>query len=209
MRAIRDVGATRASVVVATAPHAAVAIAVVALGEPLRPTLLAGALLVVLGGAALASERTRPSGFRTVGLAFSAGCAVMVAARDNAVRWLADDAPGSPFVAGAAALGGGTAFLLAYLVATRGPAALAAFDGGRALVPFLPAGVLYGLSYVSLFEAFERGRVTVVSPLVATESLWALGFAVLLLGRSERVGPRVVAGGVLVVAGAALIGAFR
>ncbi len=79
----------------------------------------------------------------------------------------------------------------------------------RAVAPFLLVGVLFGSSYVSLFEAYYRGRVTVVSPLVATESLWGVLLAVLLIRHSERVGRRLVLGALLVVAGGALIGAFR
>jgi uncharacterized membrane protein len=77
------------------------------------------------------------------------------------------------------------------------------------LVRFVPAGVLFGLSYVLLFEAYYRGKVTVVSPLVATESLWTVLLSALLLRRSELVGARLVLGALLVVAGGALIGAHR
>jgi hypothetical protein len=51
--------------------------------------------------------------------------------------------------------------------------------------------------------------VTVVSPLVATESLWGVTLSALLLRRSELVGPRVALGACLVVAGGALIGVYR
>jgi uncharacterized membrane protein len=79
----------------------------------------------------------------------------------------------------------------------------------RAAAPFVVAGLCYGVSYVSLFEAYYRGRVSVVSPLVATESLWGVGLSILLLRRSELVGARLVLGAALVVAGGILIGAFR
>ena len=79
----------------------------------------------------------------------------------------------------------------------------------RAAVAFVPAGVCYGLSYVFLFEAFFRGRVSVVSPIVATESLWGVLFSWLVLRSSERVGVRVVGGAALVVAGGVLIGLNR
>ena len=78
-----------------------------------------------------------------------------------------------------------------------------------ALLPFLGVGVLFGLSYVALFEAYYRGRVTVVSPLVATESLWGVGLSLLLIRQREQIGRRLIAGAVLVVAGGALVGAFR
>ena len=74
---------------------------------------------------------------------------------------------------------------------------------------FLPAGICYGLSYVFLFEAFARGRVSVVSPIVATESLWGVTLSWLVLRRSEQVGARLVAGAALVVAGGVLIGIYR
>jgi len=48
-----------------------------------------------------------------------------------------------------------------------------------------------------------------VSPLVATESLWGVGLSAILIGRSERISGRVVAGALLIVGGAALIGAVR
>ena len=51
--------------------------------------------------------------------------------------------------------------------------------------------------------------MTVVSPLVATESLWGVGLSAIFLRRHELVGPRLVAGAALVVAGGVLIGVFR
>ena len=74
---------------------------------------------------------------------------------------------------------------------------------------WLLPGTFVGLSYVALFEAFYRGAVSVVAPIVATESLFGVVFSVLLLRRSERVGARVVIGAALVVAGGALIAVVR
>jgi uncharacterized membrane protein len=68
---------------------------------------------------------------------------------------------------------------------------------------------MFGLSYVLLFEAYWRGRVTVVSPLVATESLWGVVLSALLIRHTEGMGRRLALGAVLVVAGGALIGATR
>ena len=73
----------------------------------------------------------------------------------------------------------------------------------------MPAALCYGLSYVFLFEAFFRGRVSVVSPIVATESLWGVTLSWLVLRKSEEVGSRLVLGAVLVVAGGVLIGVYR
>jgi drug/metabolite transporter (DMT)-like permease len=48
-----------------------------------------------------------------------------------------------------------------------------------------------------------------VSPIVATESLWGVTLSWLLLRKSEHVGPRLVLGAILVVAGGVLIGVYR
>ena len=80
---------------------------------------------------------------------------------------------------------------------------------GVFVFPYVPVGAVFGLSYVCLFEAYAHGRVSVVSPVVATESLWAVGLSALLLRQHELVGRRLALGAVTVVAGSVLIGAFR
>ena len=195
--AVRDAGAARASVVVGTAPLATVALGLGLLDEPVDAGLLVGAALIVAGGTALAWERLRPETFRAVGLLWAVACTLLFASRDTFVRWFSGETP-VPSSAGAAAtlLGGATVLSL---LALRG--------GRRPLLPFVPVGVLFGLSYVFLFEAFYRGRVTVVSPLVATETLWGVALSAVLIGHRERVGRRLVVGAILIVAGGVLIGA--
>jgi uncharacterized membrane protein len=193
---IREVGASRTSVTVGTAPLIAVAIAFVALGEPVRAPLVLGALAIVGGGVILAGERDRPAQFRAIGYGLALSAAVLFAVRDNIVRSL--HAHGSPETVAAATMLAGwlVAFALVRRLPRRGEL--------RALAP---AGVLFGFSYVCLFEAYFHGRVSVVSPLVATESFWGVAFSALLLPDSERVGRRVVLGALAVVAGGVLIGA--
>ena len=58
-------------------------------------------------------------------------------------------------------------------------------------------------------SGLDTGRVTVIAPLNATQSLWGVVFAALLLRRTEAIGRRLVLAAVLVVAGGALIGIFR
>jgi drug/metabolite transporter (DMT)-like permease len=202
--AVRDAGPSRTSVLVGTSPLFSVAIALVFLDEPVRAALMLGAVLIVLGGLLLVGERDRPAHFKLIGLAYALVATVVFATRDNLVRWLALDTSVSPALAAAATLAAGGACALAYFVVVRRRA-----PPLRSLPAFAPAGLLFGLSYVALFEAYYRGRVTVVSPLVATESLWGVLLAALILRRSELVGPRLLAGAALVVAGGALIGAFR
>jgi drug/metabolite transporter (DMT)-like permease len=201
--AVREAGAARTSVVIGTGPLFSIAIAVALLGEPLEAALVTGAVLIVSGGFLLVSERERPEHLRRRGLALALVATIVFASRDNLVRWLSVDTDASPGVAAMATLAAGAALMAVFVVAGHAP--LRARDA-RA---FAPAGVLFGLSYVCLFEAYYRGLVTVVSPLVATESLWGVGLAAIVLGSSERVGPRLVVGASLVVAGGVLIGVFR
>jgi drug/metabolite transporter (DMT)-like permease len=205
-RAVRDAGASRTSVVVGIAPLVAVLIALVALDEPARPLLLVGGLAIVCGSVALGLEPERPVGFKRAGIAFALLTTLMFATRDDLLRWLATDSPPPALPAAAVAMAGGAATLTAFLLARR----RLSVAGLRTGAPrFVLPGLLFGASYAFLFEAYYRGRVTVVSPLVATESLFGVLFAVLLLRRSELVGRHVVVGAALVVAGAALIGATR
>jgi drug/metabolite transporter (DMT)-like permease len=195
--AIRDIGPSRVSILIGTAPLMSVAIA-----------LVVGTVLVVAGGAALARERARPEHFRAFGVVLALICAALFAVRDNVARWAARDTHPPALAATTAALLGSFLVVLAWVLIRR----RASFRHHlRAALPaFALAGVILGLAYSSLLEAFDRGRVSIVAPLNATQSLWAVFFAALLIGRhSERIGPRLVAAGVLVVAGSAIIGIVR
>ena len=200
---VRDAGPARASVTVGTAPLFSVAIALVFLGEPVVAGVLAGAVLIVGGGLLLAGERERPKHFKRIGIAFALAATVVFATRDNIVRWVAVDTDVSPQLATLAILAAGASVTTVWVTLTRQRISFGS------LPSFLPAGILFGLSYVCLFEAFYRGPVTVVSPLVATESLWGVAFSALFFRRVEVIGLRLVAGAVLIVAGGVLIGVFR
>jgi drug/metabolite transporter (DMT)-like permease len=206
-RAVRDAGPSRTSVVVGSAPLFAVAIAIVALGEPAKPPLLLGAVLIVLAGVVLASESTRPPHVRLVGIVFAVICTLLFSTRDNVVRQVAGDARTGSVAAAATALTVAALAMLVYVLVARRRMLLPAL-GGLRWRPFVVAGVCFGLSYVCLFEAYYRARVSVVSPLVATESLWGVVLSGLLL-RAELVGRRLLLGALLVVSGGVLIGVFR
>jgi drug/metabolite transporter (DMT)-like permease len=196
--AVREIGASRTSVAVGAAPLVSVALALLFLDEPVRTPLLLGALAIVAGGILLAAERDRPGHLRARGLVYAGAAAVVFATRDNLVRALHAEA--SPETAAAATL------LAATCVAALWARRLPPRGTMRA---FVPAGLLFGLSYVCLFEAYWRARVSVVAPLVATESLFGVALSALLLRRAEGMGPRLALGALLVVAGGAVIGAYR
>lgn len=205
--AVRDAGPSRAAIFMGTAPLMSILIALTLLGEPFRPLLVVGTVLIVLGGAALAGERTRPEHFRVRGVALALLCGVLFAARDNIVRWAARDEHPPPLVAATTSLLAAAALILVYLVLVRRDR-LRTYPL-RALPAFAPAGLALAVGYDTLLAAFDRGRVSVVSPLNATGSLWAVLLAALVIGRSEGIGRRTILAALLIVAGGALIGALH
>jgi len=203
-KGIELAGASRSSVVFGMAPLISVTIALVLLGEPASVPLIVGAVLIVGGGVELARERSKPEHVRRFGLVLAFVATVLFATRDNLLRHLAVGTSVPPAIAALAALLGGALVI--------GPALGPRLRGHtivRPSLPFLVVGVFFGLSYVSLFEAYYRGRVTVVSPLIATESLWGIVLSILFIREVEVVGRRLVIGALLVVAGGVLITAFR
>ena len=202
---IREAGSSRASVAFGMAPLFAVTIAVLVFDERPGTAVLFGALLIVCGGVALALEPERPRHVRRIGIASALVGAALFALRDNLVRdeSLETDVPS--MTAGVVMLATSLVVTGSFVLARRHRVLWPARVVGRWLLP----GAFVGLSYVALFEAFYRGTVSVVAPIVATESLFGVLFSALLLHKSERVGARIVLGAALVVAGGALIAVFR
>ena len=205
VHAVQAAGASRAGILFGMAPLFSALIAVVAFGEPLRWALAAGTLLVVAGGIALAWEGERPADYRAYGAALAVGVAAAFGLRDNIARSLSEDVGADPLAQTAALMLGATVVLLANLLRRRSA-------GSRlrgALVPFMSSAVLTALAQVTLFEALDRARVTVVAPLAGTGVLWTVVFAAIFLSGSELVGRRLFVVALLVVAGGTLVGATR
>ncbi|MFL5918371.1 MAG: DMT family transporter [Gaiellaceae bacterium] len=204
-RGVGVIGPSRTAVLVGVSPVLSAAIAVTLLDEPLHVALAVGTLLVVAGGTVLVRERGTPGGLLSLGVMLGLSAALLFAIRDNLVRWAArgTDVPG--FVAASASLISATVVIL-LVVMLRGNAHVRIRLAFR---PFILSGLVYGVSYACLYSAFDRGRVTVVAPLVATESLWAVLISMVVLRRSERIGARLIVASALVVGGGALISGFR
>jgi drug/metabolite transporter (DMT)-like permease len=204
--AVRWAGPSRAAILVGTAPLVSVLLAMAILDEPLRPILLVGTALIVAGGAALALDPGRPTGFRMLGVVLALTCAALFAGRDNAVRWIARDDTAPPLQATAVTLLAAAAATSLWVILSG---RVTGSGWTRTFRAFLPAGLLLALAYGALVTGFDRGDVGIVAPLNATQSLWGVAFAALLYGRAEAIGRRTVLASLLVVLGGALIGAFR
>jgi S-adenosylmethionine uptake transporter len=207
IQSIRLAGPSRAAILIGVAPLVSAAIAITFLGEPAHVGLLVGTVLVVAGGVALARERARPVHFRALGAALALLCALMFGVRDNLVRHASEHSHAPPLLATAATLLGSVAIVFVYLVVVRRKALRERLQASTRA--FVPAGLTLGAAYIFLVEGLSHGRVTVVAPLNATQSIWGVVFAALLVGSAELIGRRTIAAGLLIVAGGALIGATR
>ena len=58
------------------------------------------------------------------------------------------------------------------------------------------------LSYIAIFYALKMGTVSVVSPLLAINPLFSVLLSYIFLQKEEKVTPKAVSGGFLIVAGA-------
>jgi drug/metabolite transporter, DME family len=205
VHAVGAAGASRAGILFGMAPLFSAAIAIVALGEPLRWPIVAGTLLVVAGGVALAWEGERPADYRAYGAALAVAVSVAFGLRDNVARAATEDVAADPLAQATALMLGASLVLVANLLRQRSAPARFRSELG----PFAMSGVVTAVAQVSLFEALDRARVTVAAPLVGTGVLWTVVFAALFLGRSELIGRRLVAVALLVVAGGTLVGVTR
>jgi drug/metabolite transporter, DME family len=205
VHAVQAAGASRAGILFGMAPLFSALIAIVAFGEPLRWPLVAGTLLIVAGGVALAWEGERPADYRTYGAALAVTVAVAFGLRDNVARSVGESIAADPLAQATALMLGASIVLLANLV--RQPSARARLR--VALAAFAASAIVTAIAQATLLEALDRGRVTVIAPLVGTGVLWTVVFAAIFLGRSELIGRRLVAVALLVVAGGALVGATR
>jgi len=207
VQAIRHAGAARTAVLIGVAPLLSFVLAAAFLGESVNAGLISGAALIVAAGASLSFERRKPPGYQALGALLAVICAGLFAVRDTLVRWASGEAVLDPLVRTVVSLAAAALVVGTWTWLTR--RSRAPVQKSAALRSFAPAGICLGAAYLCLIVALDRGRVTIVAPLNATQSLWGVIFAAALLGRREAIGPRLLAAAVLVVAGGVLIGISR
>ena len=78
----------------------------------------------------------------------------------------------------------------------------------RGVAFFATGGVFSAMGVLLMFFALGIGQVVVISPVLATNPLFTLFFAALLLRGVEQITLRVIIGALLVVAGVAVLSIF-
>jgi len=197
-------GPTITSSVSCTTPLFALSGAVLFLGEHLSAGNLLGTGAIVLGMLALswngnAQARNWPLWAFALPVAAAALRALaQVLTKAGLALWA------NPF---AATLIGYTVSAAVILAATRARGARPRSDR-RAAPWFVATGLLNGASLFLMYTALDRGKVALVSPIVATYPLFTLALSFLFL-RHEHLPPRVALGALLTVAGVVLLLALR
>ena len=198
----RLTGPTVAGTISSTTPLFAVLGAILFLGEPLSPAAMAGTAAIVLGVIALtARSADRPRSWAAWVIVLPlAGAAIrggaQAAVKGGLAMWP------DPFVA---ALVGYTVSCATIFAGNRAfvPRASAPLDR-RGILWFMAVGICNGLGVLAMYAALNGGRVSVVSPLVATYPLFTLALSALVL-REEKFAPRVLLGAALTVAGVVVL----
>ena len=201
--AIEQVGASITAGFMNVTPFVSSGLAILLLGERLTVPIVIGTVVIVMG-TTLLSTGGRKLGVRPSQLilpAVSAACFGIVAILRKLALGGMDAVPGT-------AVNVTTAFVsfTSFLLATGQGAAMTC--RGRSLVYFIVAGVFENLSVVLVVVALGMGTVSVVAPLQNVTPIFVLFFSLVFLRGIEALNARVIAGTVLIVAGAWLITAL-
>ena len=206
--AIKMVGAARTAPFSSVQPIFAFTLGTIFLGE--RPGLLVamGTPIIVAGLVLVLTSRVSgdgPERFSRAGLLgylLATTSSATFASRDVIIRHVVSGVASS-LITSAYALTMGSVMLLTLTL----PSAIRSFRGvpPRYIMMCVLTGVCQGVAVVSLFQALSRAPVTVISPILATSSLFVLVLAHFTLSRMESVTIPLVIGTILTVAGVAFV----
>jgi drug/metabolite transporter (DMT)-like permease len=200
-------------------PLVSVAGGALLLGEPVGPLHVVGVLAIALGGWQLSRERTRtevevdavvprgaavPGSTRAFkpGIVFPLVTALCYGTTDVVVKAALGEFPYPTF---GAFLGICTALAVWGAAALAVPRVKGALRFGPSARWFVASGSFMGLAILSMFQALQRGDVSVVGPIIATQTLAVFLLSTVLLRHVEQVTKETVLAGVVVVAGIALV----
>lgn len=201
--AIETVGASITAGFMNVTPFVSSGLAIILLGEQLTWPVVLGTAVIVLG-TTLLSTGGRRLGLRPSQLvlpAVSAACFGIVAILRKIGLSGMGAVPGT-------AVNVTTAFVAftSFLLATGQGGAMVC--RGRSLVYFVAAGLAENVSVFLVVVALSMGAVSVVAPLQNVTPIFVLFLSVVFLRGIEALNARVVAGTLLIVAGAWLITAL-
>lgn len=217
--AMGRLGVGRSTPLLASAPLFAVLLAIVVTHETIHLGTVAGIGLIVAGlyVTVMAPAVTAPAAIgdgssarkgMLIGVGFALIAAMSYGTSQVLTRYVVSGAgvAVSPLVGSFIALFWGT--LGVSVLSIRGLSQPAP-NFRRGALYFAAGGIFSAGGIMLLFQALSRGTVVVVSPIAATNPLFTLFFAALLLRGVERITARIVVGAVLVVIGVVVLSVYR
>jgi uncharacterized membrane protein len=200
---VLKIGASRSGSLQSISPLVSATIAIVALGEPATPLIMAGTFLVVAGIVLVSwkAERELPS-FRWWHLLLPVAAACLTG-MNHPLRRHAFSISNEPLFFSAFM---GLVSLIGFSIYRSISPHKQALDWHRkALGPFLSTGIFETLSIVFIMTSLSVGQVVLVAPIAATYPVWALIGAKIFLRDVEKITVRTILGIVSVVAGTVAI----
>ncbi len=201
-RGIRTMGSSITSTIVNTTPMFSTLLAVAFLGERPGPLVLAGVVLTV-GGLITVSWAGGRASWKRTELIYPFLCALIFAMKDVTVRWGLGGGDTQPVLAAGIAAVTSTAEIFAITRYVQGekftlpPARIAHW--------FFWSGICTGGSFLFMYLAFSMERVSVVSPLINSYSVFVLILTPWMARRIESITVRKALGAAMVVAGIFLV----
>lgn len=200
-------GASRAEPLKSTFPLVAVLIAVVALGEALTATVVAGVLLVVIGGAAVSwdAQAVQTGGTRQrrwVDVGFPLAAALLLGV-DPVFTKIGLETGTSPIVATTVRVIAAAAVFACYRLWKR----FRARTPGRLLVTrwSFTAGIANTVYLLAYLAALGRAPVSLVTPILGVSPLLVLAISPFVSAREERITIRLGIAVTILVAGVVLV----
>lgn len=199
---VHHIGPSRSSVLGGVTPLLSSFAAIVFFGEPFRLQTSLGTIAIVVGIFLISFERDARLTFEKRYLLFPLGAAVFWAVRDNFVR-LGLKATQSPLTAAAVSVSSAALFFLALSLCSS-PSTRIALNR-RSFGYFVLSGFFGALAYMLTFFAFNLGNVIRAGPAIYSTGLATILLSLIFMRKLEIITPRVVAAGLVILAGVALI----
>lgn len=197
-------GASVNNAVLSTRPLFASVVAVAFLGELVTLQHALGIVLIVVGLSVLAFSRGGDiTGWRPRHVIFPLVGAAAFGVANVMRRYGLLESPVTALEAVAVSETSALVVLAAYAAAAHGRSIVDV--PRRATAYYSISGLFTAAAFLSLFEALDRGRVSIVDPLYGTAPLFTTIFAYFLLRDVERVTVGIVAGVVTIVVGAIFV----
>lgn len=201
---VHRVGASVNNAVISVRPLFATLIALGWLGEPVGPTVGVGIVVLVVGLMLLTvSKGGDLGGWRPRDLLVPLAAALAFAL-GNVIRRFGLTTTDVTVLQAVTVNETTAVFVLGGYVLARNRDALTE-PPRRTYRYFVASGLITAVALLSMFAAFDRGRVAVVDPITALAPLFTTVFAYVFLSDLERVTRGIVAGVVLVVVGVVFI----